>query len=339
MRILVATDAWQPQVNGVVRTLNAVGEELKGMGHEVAFITPNAFRSVPMPTYPEIRLALDTWRVPAQIDALSPDAIHIATEGPLGMATRRYCLRRGLPFTTSFHTRFPEYVHARTRVPLAVSYAVVRRFHRPARAVMVATKTVREDLERRGFTNLVHWTRGVDTTLFRPGDKSFLKDPRPIALYVGRVAVEKNIGAFLDLDLEGTKVVVGDGPQIEELRRRYPDVRFVGAKFGGELARYYGAADVFVFPSRTDTFGNVMLEALACGLPVAAYPVPGPIDVINGHKAGVLDEDLAAAVRAAIKVPAADCRAFAQGMSWRSSAEQFFANLAPFSHTQQKLAA
>lgn len=339
MRILVATDAWQPQVNGVVRTLNAVGEELRGLGHAVEFITPNAFRSVPLPTYPEIRLALDTWGVPAQIDAFAPDAIHIATEGPLGMATRRYCLRRGLPFTTSFHTRFPEYVQARTKIPLRISYAVVRRFHAPARAVMVATKTVREDLEQRGFNRLVHWSRGVDTTLFQPGDKNFLGDARPIALYVGRVAIEKNIKAFLDLKLDGTKYVVGDGPQIEELRRKHPQVRFVGAKFGAELSRYYAAADVFVFPSRTDTFGNVMLEALACGLPVAAYPVAGPIDVINGHKVGVLDDDLAKAAREAIKIPAADCRAFAKTMSWRASAEQFLANLAPFAATPQTEAA
>jgi len=330
MRILIATDAWQPQVNGVVRTLNTVGEELRAMGHDVGYVTPNEFRSFPMPTYPEIRLAIDTWRVPSFIDSFAPDAIHIATEGPIGMAARRYCLRRGLPFTTSFHTRFPEYIHARTRMPLAISYAAVRRFHRPARAVMVATQSIRDDLARRGFGNLAHWTRGVDTKLFKPGDKSFLQDARPIALYVGRVAIEKNIKAFLDLDLEGTKYVVGDGPQIEELRKRYPDVRFVGAKFGEELSRYYAAADVFVFPSRTDTFGNVMLEALACGVPVAAYPVAGPLDVINGHKVGILDEDLAGAAKAALQVPAAACRNFALGMSWRASAEQFLGNLAPF---------
>ena len=330
MRILIATDAWQPQVNGVVRTLNTVGGELREMGHEVGYVTPNEFRSFPMPTYPEIRLAIDTWHVPAHIESFSPDAIHIATEGPIGMAARRYCLRRGLPFTTSFHTRFPEYIHARTRIPLAISYAAVRRFHQPARSVMVATKSIREDLEKRGFGNLVHWTRGVDTDLFRPGDKGFIQDARPVALYVGRIAVEKNIKAFLDLTIEGTKYVVGDGPQIDLLRKRYPDVRFVGAKFGEELVRYYAAADVFVFPSRTDTFGNVMLEALACGVPVAAYPVAGPIDVINGHKVGKLDDDLARATRTALEIPAQACRDFAMRMSWRASAEQFFSSLAPF---------
>lgn len=329
MRILIATDAWHPQINGVVRTLTTVGDELVAMGHETQFVTPNEFRSVPMPTYPEIRLALDTWNVAAKIDAAAPDAIHIATEGPIGMAAQRYCLRRGLPFTTSFHTRFPEYIQARTRLPLAIGYAAVRRFHRPSRAVMVATASVRDDLTARGFGNLATWTRGVDTNLFRPQPKGFIDDIRPILLYVGRVAVEKNIAAFLETDLPGSKYVVGDGPQIEELRKRHPEVRFVGAKFGAELARYYAAADVFVFPSRTDTFGNVILEALASGVPVAAYPVPGPIDIIAGRPIGALDEDLASATRAALEISPAACRAFAMTMSWRASAEQFLANLAP----------
>ncbi len=335
MRILIATDAWHPQINGVVRTLSTVGDELVAMGHETHFVTPNEFRSFPMPTYPEIRLAIDTWNVAAKIDAAAADAIHIATEGPIGMAARRYCLRRGLPFTTSFHTRFPEYIQARTRLPLSIGYAAVRRFHRPSRSVMVATKSVQADLANRGFENLATWTRGVDTALFKPQAKGFIQDERPILLYVGRVAVEKNIAAFLESDVSGSKYVVGDGPQLDELRKRHPDVRFVGAKFGAELARYYAAADVFVFPSRTDTFGNVILEALAAGVPVAAYPVPGPLDIIDGHPIGVLDEDLAAATRAALQISPAACRAFAQTMSWRASAEQFFANLAPIKGAQR----
>jgi glycosyltransferase involved in cell wall biosynthesis len=336
MNIVIVTDAWLPQVNGVVRTLQTVGEELRQLGHDVRYVTPDQFRTVPMPTYPEIRLALfPARRLARLIDAAQPCAIHIATEGPLGFAARRYCLRRGFPFTTAVHTRFPEYIHARTRIPLRPTYAVMRWFHGGATRVMVATESMRRELESWGFSNIVAWTRGVDTDLFRPvPDKAAVLDlPRPIWVYVGRVAVEKNIGAFLDLDLPGTKLVVGDGPQLNELKRKYPAAVFVGAKFGVDLARHYAASDVFVFPSRTDTFGLVLLEALACGLPVAAYPVTGPNDVVGGSDVAVLDEDLRRAALAALGIPAARCRAYALGYSWRASAEQFARNLKPFRDT------
>ncbi|HSK41678.1 MAG TPA: glycosyltransferase family 1 protein [Arenibaculum sp.] len=330
MRILVVSDAWLPQVNGVVRTLETTRRELERLGHEVEIIGPDLFASVPMPTYPEIRLALSAGRrLAGMIDALRPDAIHIATEGPLGFAARRYCLKRDLPFTTAYHTRFPEYLRDRVPIPLRLSYAVMRRFHAPAAAVMVATRSIEDDLRRRGFSNIRRWSRGVDTDLFRPRDKAFLADPRPISMYVGRVAVEKNIEDFLKLDLPGTKYVVGDGPQLAELRRRHPLVRFAGARHGEDLARYYAAADVFVFPSRTDTFGLVLLEALASGVPVAAYPVPGPLDVLDGTGTGCLDEDLGRAVACALGIPPGPCREHALRFSWRASAEQFLGNLRP----------
>lgn len=330
MRILIVTDAWYPQVNGVVRTLDTVRGELVAMGHAVEVIAPDRFRTVPCPTYPEIRLALfPRRRIRRLIDGFRPDAIHIATEGPLGWAARRVCLGRGLPFTTSFHTKFAEYIHARFRIPVAWGYAVLRRFHAPSRGVMVATRSLAASLAARGFRNLKRWSRGVDTELFRPRPKSFLVAPRPIAMFVGRVAVEKNIEAFLELDLGGTKFVVGDGPQLAELKARYRHVRFTGYKSGVELAAHIAAADVLVFPSRTDTFGLVLLEALACGVPVAAYPVTGPIDVINGHAVGALDDDLAAAARKALRIPAAACREFALQFSWRACAELFAANLHP----------
>lgn len=331
MNILIVTDAWMPQVNGVVRTISTVRTELEAMGHTVEVIGPDRFRTVPMPTYPEIRLALGAGRrLRAMIEAMRPDCIHIATEGPLGFAARRWCLKRGVPFTTAYHTRFPEYVRDRVPVPLALSYAVVRRFHKPASAVMVATPSIEQDLLARGFTNIRRWTRGVDTDLFRPRDKNFLDLPRPISLYVGRVAVEKNLEDFLKLDLPGTKVVVGDGPARAELEAKYPEVHWAGARHGEDLARHYAAADVFVFPSRTDTFGLVLLEALASGVPVAAYPVPGPLDVVDGSGAGCLSEDLAEAVETALTIPPERCRDYALGFSWRRSAEQFLANLKPF---------
>mgnify|MGYP001809678937 FL=1 len=331
MNILIITDAWTPQVNGVVRTISTVRGELEAMGHTVEVIGPDRFRTVPMPTYPEIRLALGAGRrLRAMIEAMRPDCIHIATEGPLGFAARRWCLKRGIPFTTAYHTRFPEYVRDRVPVPLALSYAVVRRYHKPASAVMVATPSIEQDLLARGFTNIRRWTRGVDTDLFRPRDKGFLDLPRPISLYVGRVAVEKNLEDFLKLDLPGTKVVVGDGPARAELQAKYPEVHWAGARHGEDLARHYAAADVFVFPSRTDTFGLVLLEALASGVPVAAYPVPGPLDVVDGSGAGCLSEDLAEAVETALTIPPERCRDYALGFSWRRSAEQFLANLRPF---------
>ena len=330
MRIALVTDAWHPQINGVVRTLARVNHELEQLGHEIHVIAPGEFRTVPCPSYPEIRLALFPGRgVVRRLKTLRPEAVHIATEGPLGLAARRACVKLGLAFTTSFHTRFPEYLTARTGLPPAVGYAWLRRFHRASAGVMVATPTLLRELEDRGFANLAPWSRGVDTGLFHPRDTPVLDLPRPIFLNVGRVAVEKNIGAFLELDLPGSKVVVGDGPQRAELEARYPDVVFTGAKIGEELARHYASADVFVFPSRTDTFGLVLLEALATGLPVAAYPVQGPLDVIDGSGVGVLDEDLGAAARRALEIPRELCRTYAEGFSWQACARQFLDNLCP----------
>jgi glycosyltransferase involved in cell wall biosynthesis len=329
MRIAIVTDAWLPQVNGVVRTLDTVRAKLAEAGHELLMIGPDRFRTLPCPTYPEIRLALLPARaVAALLDGFAPDAIHIATEGPLGMATRRYCLKRGLHFTTSFHTKFAEYVHARARLPVTWTYAWLRRFHAASARVMVATPSLEAELMQHGFARLARWSRGVDTELFRPRTPA-LELPRPVWLYVGRVAVEKNIGAFLALPLEGTKLVVGDGPQLAQLKRRHPEVHFAGSQQGEALARHYAAADVFVFPSRTDTFGLVLLEALASGVPVAAYPVTGPRDVIDGAPVGCLDEDLATAARGALALPRDACRAHALKFSWDASAQQFLTNLAP----------
>ena len=331
MRIALVSDAWTPQVNGVVRTLTALIGELGARGHQVATITPDLFRTVPCPTYPEIRLALrPAGRIGALIDAAEPEAIHISTEGPLGFAARRHCLKRGYGFTTAFHTRFPEYVAARFAIPPSWSYALMRRFHAPSKGVMVATETVRRELAVRGFGNLTSWNRGVDTELYQPERREdFLGLPRPIFLAVGRVAVEKNIAAFLALDLPGSKVVVGDGPLLDKLRRRHPDAHFLGRHVGPDLARLYASADVFVFPSRPDTFGLVLLEALASGVPVAAYPVPGPLDVIGNSGAGVLDEDLGRAALAALDIPRERCRAHALRYTWAASADQFVDNLWP----------
>lgn len=337
MRILVVTDAWLPQVNGVVRTLDTLRRELERDGHEVVMVTPEKFRTLPCPTYPEIRLALKPGRkLGMMIEAAQPCAIHVATEGPLGWAARRWCRRKGIPFTSAYHTKFPEYIKARFGVPLPLSYAVMRRFHNSSSRVMVATQGIENELAARGFKNIGRWSRGVDTDLFRPRpeargeDAPFAHLARPVFLYVGRVAVEKNIEAFLTADLPGSKVVVGDGPQSDEMRRRFPAVHFAGARFGEDLAQHYAAADVFVFPSRTDTFGLVLLEALASGLPVAAYPVPGPNDVIGDSPAGVLDENLENAARLAMNVDPALCRAHALTFSWEACTRQFLDNLRPF---------
>jgi glycosyltransferase involved in cell wall biosynthesis len=331
VKIALVSDAWLPQVNGVVRTLTALISELERRGHGVAPITPALFRTLPCPTYPEIRLALRPGRrVAALLEDARPDAIHITTEGPLGMAARRHCLARGYGFTTAFHTRFPEYVAARFAIPPALSYALMRRFHAPSKGVMVATETVRRELAVRGFDNLRRWSRGVDPTLYDPtlrGDFDGL--PRPIFLSVGRVAVEKNLAEFLKLDLPGSKVVIGDGPMRKQLKRRHPETHFLGNREGRELARLYVSADVFVFPSRTDTFGLVLLEALASGLPVAAYPVPGPLDVIGDSNAGVLNADLRLAAIAALGISRERCRAHALRYTWSASADQFVANLWP----------
>ncbi|HZP92116.1 MAG TPA: glycosyltransferase family 1 protein [Burkholderiales bacterium] len=330
MKVMIVTDAWSPQVNGVVTTLGKIGDGLRDLGHEARFLTPQGFRSIPCPTYPEIRLSLLPFAgVSQEIEAFAPDAVHIATEGPLGMAARRYCLARKLAFTTAFHTRFAEYVHARIRIPVDWTYRWLRGFHAPSRAVMVPTPSVRRDLQARGFANTVDWTRGVDTETFCPGERDHLTDTPPIFLYVGRVAVEKNLEAFLELDLPGSKWVVGEGPLRAALERKYPGVRFEGIKTPAELARYYRAADVFVFPSLTDTFGLVMLEALACGTPVAAFPVPGPLDVIGDSGAGVLHEDLAFACLGALNISRDKARRYAEQFSWCASVEQFVRNLTP----------
>ncbi|NBN63495.1 glycosyltransferase family 4 protein [Pannonibacter tanglangensis] len=327
--VLIVTDAWHPQINGVVRSLERTADELQRMGVRVELLTPRLFRTLPCPTYPEIRLSLTTRRqVQRLIDGFACDHLHIATEGPLGLLARRVALKRGQVFTTSYHTRFPEYLSARLPVPLDWTYAWLRSFHNAGQGCMVATRSLEDDLAGRGFTHLMRWSRGVDANLFRPYEGSVLPAdlPRPIFMNVGRVAVEKNITAFLDLDLPGTKVVVGEGPQLETLRRAYPDVLFTGAKLGEDLARHYAAADVFVFPSLTDTFGNVLLEALACGVPVAAYPVMGPLDVIGETGAGVLSADLREAALAALDVPRDFCREAALQFSWENSTRQFLDN-------------
>ncbi len=289
------------------------------------------FRTIPCPTYPEIRLAVLPGRRMARIvESFRPCVVHIATEGPLGYAARSYCIKRGLPFTTAFHTKFPEYLNARSGVPVALTYKLMKWFHGPSHAVMVATATVEEELKRWGIGNIKRWSRGVDTEVFRPRDKSFLDLPRPIMLYVGRVAVEKNIEKFLETDHPGSKVVVGDGPQLNHLQRKYPNVHFAGVKTGEALARYFAAADVFVFPSLTDTFGLVLLEALACGVPVAAYPVAGPLDVIGNAPVGCLHEDLATAISRALTADPAACRAHALKFSWAASVQQFLNHIHPF---------
>jgi glycosyltransferase involved in cell wall biosynthesis len=335
-RLLIISDAWLPQVNGVVRTLQTVAAELQAMGHRVEVIGPDRFRTLPCPTYPDIRLSLFVaGRLGRMIEASAPDALHIATEGPLGQAARRWATRRGCAFTTAFHTRFPEYVQARIGLPTGLLYAWLRRFHGRGQGMMVATASLRAELAARGFHNVRHWSRGVDLELFRPEPIPELREhwdlPRPIFAYVGRVAVEKNIGAFLDLDLPGSKLVVGGGPLLSSLQRRYPKVRFTGALHGTALARAYAGADVFVFPSLTDTFGLVILEALACGTPVAAYPVTGPMDVLagSGGMIGAVDRDLRVAALRALDGDRAACRIHAERFSWRACAENFLSNLVP----------
>lgn len=328
MKIAIVTDAWHPQINGVVTTLGKTGECLVEMGHDVKYVTPEDFRTVPCPTYPSIKLAINpVGKLSRMLDEFGPHAVHIATEGPLGWSARRYCKKRHLAFTTSFHTQFPQYVRLRAPVPVKWSYAVLRGFHGEAVRTMVPTPSLRNELSQWSFSNVVIWPRGVDTKLFKPADKSFLDVPRPISMYVGRVAVEKNIEAFLSLDLPGTKYVIGDGPDMDKLRRKYPEVRFTGVKRGADLAAHVAAADVFVFPSRTDTFGLVMLEAMACGVPVAAFPVTGPVDVVRDGETGVLNKDLGVAVRGALQLDGRVCRDHALGRSWQMATERFAAFL------------
>jgi len=333
MKILIVTDAWHPQVNGVVRTLGQVAQEAPALGSQVTFLTPCEFRTLPMPSYPEIKLSLVLPRmIERRLNAAMPDAIHIATEGPLGQAMRRVCQLRGLPFTTGFHTRFPDYVA--DRVPFGrrwsseLTWAWLRRFHGPSTAVMAATPSLVQELDARRFRNVKLWTRGVDADLFRPRESASLNLPRPIFLTVGRLAVEKNVDAFLRLDLPGSKVVVGDGPAREHLAQRYPEAVFLGAKHSEALAEIYAASDVFVFPSLTDTFGLVLLEALASGVPVAAFPAPAPRDVLKAAPVGALDADLRRACLAALDCSRQDCRDFALTMTWRECARTFLQHVA-----------
>lgn len=328
MRILIATDAWHPQVNGVVRTLTMMAEAAKSLGVDVVFLTPETFPTVALPSYPDLRIAIpNPIRVAHLINAAHADCIHIATEGPIGLAARRYCRKRGLRFTTSFHTRFPEYVSARAPIPESWVWSLLRRFHGASHAVMAATPALADELRGRGFRNAVLWPRGVDGHLFHPRRDADLGLPRPVFLSVGRVAVEKNLEAFLSLDLPGTKVVVGDGPARATLERDFPNAVFLGAKQGEALAKVYSAADVFVFPSKTDTYGLVLLEALASGVPVAAFPVTGPRDVIGDSPVGVLSEDLRAACLGALEISREACLAFAADHTWEASAHAFLDNV------------
>jgi glycosyltransferase involved in cell wall biosynthesis len=335
-RILIISDAWHPQVNGVVRTLTTIAAELERLGDVVEVIGPDRFRSVPTPGYPEIRLAIAPRRALARMaEAFAPDFVHISTEGPLGWAMRGICRARGWRFTTSFHTKFPEYLHARTRVPTSWSWAVMRRFHEAGEGTFCATPSLARELSSRGFTRVLPWSRGVDLAKFHPdharhGDADAWEDlPRPIFLCAGRVAVEKNLEAFLSLDLPGSKVIVGDGPARAALMRRFPDAHFTGWRSNGALARAYAAADVFVFPSRTDTFGLVLLEALASGTPVAALPVTGPLDVIGDSPVGALDEDLRTACLRALGADRTACRAHAERYSWEACTRRFRDSLVP----------
>ena len=330
-RILIVSDAWFPQVNGVVRTLSVVAEKLRAMGDTIEVIGPDRFRSIPTPSYAEIRMAMAPKRKLARLVAdFRPGVIHIATEGPLGWAMRSLCRRNHWPFTTAFHTRFPEYLEARTGIPADWSWRVMRRFHEAGDGTFAATTSLRQELTRRGFTKLRPWTRGVDLDKFRPGEgDSWAGLPRPIFLYAGRVAIEKNIEAFLALDLPGSKVVVGGGPALEGLKQKFPQVTFTGYRENGALARSYAGADVFVFPSRTDTFGLVLLEALASGTPVAAFPVTGPIDVVTDARVGALNEDLRTACLKALDCDRTACREHAEAWSWDACVAQFRAALVP----------
>jgi len=327
-RILIVTDAWSPQTNGVVSTLTQTVQWLGRFGHAVDVVSPQGQASVPCPTYPEIRLTVRPNRtVRERLRDFDPHALHIATEGPLGFAARSLARAQRRPFTTSYHTQFPQYLRSRYPIPMWASYLALLWFHSAAERCMVSTQTVRDQLTARGFKNLAHWQRGVDTSLFRPRDKSFLRYPRPIAAYVGRVAVEKNIDAFLDMPWAGTKLVIGDGPEISRLKSEYRDAIYVGYRFGEDLAAHLAAADILVFPSLTDTFGLVNLEAMACGVPVAAYPVTGPIDVVDDGVTGALDEDLARAAERALTLDPADCRERAERSGWDTCTREFESNL------------
>lgn len=332
LKIAFVTDAWHPQINGVVTTIDKTCSTLKEQGHEVMMITPDQFITVPCPTYPSIRLSVFCYpKVKRMLDQFSPERIHIATEGPLGLAARKYCLKRKLAFTTSFHTLFAEYTNLRFKTPISWGYRFLHWFHAPASHVMIATPKLEADLVKWGFdkAKFTRWSRGVDASRFKPRDQDFLPYPKPISMFVGRVAVEKNLEEFLKLNIPGTKVVVGDGPALEKLKQDYPEAVFTGFKTGEPLAQIMASADVFVFPSRTDTFGIVMLDALACGVPVAAYPVTGPLDVLIDNKTGCMRENLEEAFHAALKLNREDCRKQALQYSWENCSMQFYNNLVP----------
>jgi len=336
MRVLIATDAWKPQVNGVVNTYSNLEREAANAGLDLAFLTPSGFRTMPLPTYSEIRLAMIRPRdVARRVEQDSPDFIHIATEGPIGLATRSYCLDSGRRFTTSYHTRFPEYIAARFPAPLSWGYRFERWFHNAGTGVMAASSSLCDDLTAQGIRNVRLWSRGVDLNLFKPRAVDRFGMTRPLFLYAGRVALEKNLEAFLELDLPGTKAVVGGGPQLEELKRRYPKAVFTGPKFGQDLAEHYASADVFVFPSLTDTFGNVLLEALACGVPVSAYNVMGPKDVVANGSVGILGDNLRESALAALDIDRKDCRSYAELFSWAACARRFSEIIAEANCVQQ----
>ncbi len=342
MRILIATDAWAPQVNGVVRTLQSASRCMRKMGVSVDFVTPEGFSSVPIPTYPGLRVAIPSMReIARRVEAAAPDAVHIATEGPIGAFVRHHCVKKGIAFNTSFTTKFPEYISARVPIPESWGYAVLRRFHGAAVTTTVSTPSLMAELRAKGFHNLGYWTRGVDTGLFRPERAIDLGLPRPIFASLGRIAVEKNLEAFLSLDLPGSKIVIGHGPQEAELKQKYPNVKFLGMMTGETLAAHLAAADVFVFPSKTDTFGLVQLEALASGVPVAAFPVTGPKDVLGDAPVGALNWDLRQACLDALEIAREDCRAFALAHSWDNSARQFLAHAerVAFAGSRQRSAA
>ncbi|HKX95882.1 MAG TPA: glycosyltransferase family 1 protein [Methylibium sp.] len=330
MKLMIVTDAWEPQVNGVVRTLKMTCREIERLGHHVEILSPQGFRTLPCPSYPEIELALASRRaVAARIDAFGPDCLHIATEGPLGWQARAVARRRGWRFTTAYHSRFPEYVHARSRLPTAWVYALLRRFHNAGVATLAPTPAIVDDLAARGFARAHWWSRGVDLSMFTPDGPKEPRGAAPVFLYVGRIAVEKQVDAFLSLDLPGEKWVAGEGPERARLQARHPGVRWFGVLSGPDLARLYRSADVMVFPSVTDTFGLVLAESMACGTPVAAFPVPGPIDVVGRSAGGVLDDDLRHASLAALDLPRGPVRAHAEQFSWARATAQFVAALEP----------
>ena len=330
MKIMIVTEAWDPQINGVVRTLKMTARQLTELGHEVQMLTPDQFFNIPCPTYPEIRLTIaPTYKVRKKIDEFKPDILHIATEGPLGWAARKVAIKRGWPFSTGFHSRFPEYIHMRVKFPLEWSYYALRNFHNAGVSTMVPTVAMLETLREQGFTKVIHWSRGVNSELFTSHGTTIERGNGPIFLHVGRIAIEKNIEAFLAMDLPGEKWVAGEGPSRKELQKKYPEVRWFGWLSGDELARLYRSADVFVFPSRTDTFGLVMIEAMACGTPVAAYPVTGPIDVVGNSEGGVLREDLRVASLMALKLDRRKVADYGAKFSWDAATSQFLDALRP----------